>query len=136
MINDLKLEGFKQNWEQIRHIERVRLTFTGFYALIAGAGIVFGFGRNEWRIYLFLFILSIAGIILCWRTILAAAYRRDSLESIVKEYFSDIDEKALKALIPFSSRTTLNPFKVRGLYFWMYVAFSGFFLWIMLDTLN
>ncbi len=135
MNRDILLEGFKQNWEHMRHIERLRLSFTNVYALLAGGLLAYVITRGGDNLvaYIFLFILSVMGFILCWRTMCTAVHHRERAENLVKRLDNDISNEELKALLPFrDNNPTYNPLRIRGLYIWFYIVASIFFFVMIL----
>jgi len=65
-------EAYRQNWERLMHVDRQRMAFSNFYALIVG-GLLGVLAVREWDcglgvyIFGFLFLLSLFGFLLNWR---------------------------------------------------------------------
>ncbi|MBI4186527.1 MAG: hypothetical protein HY530_03350 [Chloroflexi bacterium] len=141
IVDQTKLEAFRQNWEQIRHIENLRLSFTNFYALLVVAVIAFvaTTHNNEERhifVFLFLTILSLMGLFLCWRTRKTAYDHRRRALWLVGELTGEKNKEQLKNYIPFEQELSplYNPFYVRTLYIWLYgLATIIFGLFIFLN---
>jgi hypothetical protein len=69
-MSELTLEAFRQNWEQARHAEKVRMTFTNFYFLIVAAIIAFLSSVNQginlvsmWYVFFIPIAMSALGFI-------------------------------------------------------------------------
>lgn len=64
------LEAFRQHWQEMRHNENMRLTFSSFYALIVAAVFAFISQRGQGcyiALFIVLALLSLLGLVLCVR---------------------------------------------------------------------
>ena len=139
--NQLKLEAFRQHWEQLRHIEGVRLAFTGFYAAIV-TGVISLATRapivvdSRW-LFLILLVLSVMGVFISLRTLFAIEQHRDDALWFAK-MLAVGDE--FERYIPYSDRkfwvngkcrcfyVVVSKMKNRWLYVGIYAAASIVFL--------
>ena len=104
VLEQAKLEAFRQNWEQMRHAENMRLTFSSFYALIVAAVLAFISQRGQgdyFVLFAVLAVLSLLGLILCYRIWKAIEEHRDKAKSLASELTGETDEGKLKNYIPF-----------------------------------
>ncbi len=104
ILEQAKLEAFRQNWEQMRHAENMRLTFTNFYALIVAAVLAFvsqGAQGDYSVLFIVLAVLSLLGLILCLRIKKALEDHRDKAQSLASELTGEKNEDDLKKFIPF-----------------------------------
>jgi len=104
ILEQAKLEAFRQNWEQMRHAENMRLTFTNFYALIVAAVLAFVSQRAQGDysiLFIVLAVLSLLGLILCLRIKKALEDHRDKAQSLAGELTGEKNEDDLKKFIPF-----------------------------------
>lgn len=96
-----KLEAFRQHWEQMRHAEGQRLSFTNFYALIVAGVLAFISQSGGSGKYIVLFGvlagISLVGMVLCLRTKEAIERHRDLAWDLAKELTEDTREKLYTA---------------------------------------
>lgn len=96
-----KLEAFRQHWEQMRHAEGQRLSFTNFYALIVAGVLAFISQSGGSGKYIVLFGvlagISLIGMVLCIRTNKAIERHRDLAWDLAKELTEDTREKLYTA---------------------------------------
>ena len=134
IINRTKLEAFHQHWEQIRHIERLRLTFSSFYALIVTAIIVYviEMASDGRPFFIILVVLSLMGLLLCIRTSATAVHHRDKACHLARELTGIGSEEELKRYVPFSkgSAPWYNPYYIRTLYIWLFSIATSVFIFL------
>ncbi len=132
--NQTKLEAFRQHWEQIRHIERLRLTFTSFYALIVAALIAYvtQMKPDGRPFFIILAVLSIAGLFLCIRTSRTPVHHRDKAYHLAKELTGLDSDEELKNYVPFTKGYApwYNPYYIRTLYIWLFSLASIAFVYL------
>ncbi|MCK4387185.1 MAG: hypothetical protein KAW00_00300 [Dehalococcoidia bacterium] len=68
--NELLKSVYEQHWLHARHVENERLWFTNIYVVATGVLLAYTFGRNgsafwPWPILVPVFILSVAGFLMC-----------------------------------------------------------------------
>ena len=109
MVNDFiqqtKLEAYRQHWEQIRHSENLRVSFTNFYALIVAGVLAFIFNQNGEGDYSILFwvlvVLSFLGLFLCVRIGFCSILgHRNRAKLFASELTGETKEKELDKYIP------------------------------------
>jgi uncharacterized membrane protein len=125
-MNDIKLEAFKQNWEQVRHVENVRLTFTNFYFLVGAAMIAFISSIGEkvnlvsmWYVFFIPIGMSLLGLTISIRTKVTAEYHSSNLRKLAKR--QHISEKHLNLY------GCLSPLEAKWYQFWV-IRIS--FIWL------
>ena len=119
--NQTKLEAFRQNWEQIRHIEKVRLSFTSFYFLIIAGTLAFAY--NSRPLIIALAVLSAFGTLICWKTHSSALHHRERALHLAGNLIGEDDKTLLSDYVPFKEDKSkiYNIRKIRGMFFWMYI---------------
>ena len=119
--DEVKLEAFRQNWEQIRHIEKVRLSFTSFYFLIVAGTLAFAYESRP--LVIALAVLSAFGALICWRTDSTALHHRERALHLAGNLVGEDDKNHLSDYVPFKEDKPkfYNISKIRGMFFWIYV---------------
>jgi hypothetical protein len=102
--DETKLEAFRQHWEQIRHIEGQRLTFTNFYALIVVGVLTFisqsGKG-DHCMLFIVLAVVSLLGIILCVRLNQGTEGHRNRALLLARELTGEKQQSTREKYIPY-----------------------------------
>lgn len=130
----IKLEAFRQHWEQIRHTENHRNTFTTIYGALVVAALAFiaqkGPG-NYWYLFFALFIFSIFGLILCKRVKEAVEGHRERAKLIAGELIEQYEDK-MERLLPYWEENEKS-YSLRRLFVYLYgimvFVFLGLFIY-------
>ena len=146
MTNDFreqtKLEAFRQHWEQIRHSENYRLTFTNFYAVIVAGVLAFISNQGSSGDYAILFWvlvgLSVLGLFLCIRIwFYSIKGHRDRAKLLAGELTRETDKTKLENYVPHWSLPWWQQFwSLRVLFIALYLAGIVVFTLLARGTLS
>ncbi|MBI4284507.1 MAG: hypothetical protein HY670_01220 [Chloroflexi bacterium] len=139
--DEVKLEAFRQNWEQMRHAENARLGFLSFYAALVTAVLAFVASRGPsvpgdyTALYMILTVLAAVGFTLSLRIKKAIEEHRDKAEYFVKELTNENDNTKLKKYVPFPEKARwYNFWHLRILFLYLYGATFMLFLLVTLKV--
>jgi|GEM_PF-2603991 len=123
----LFLACYQQQWEHIRHIERIRFVFTSFYvALITASAAYFASGLETVPKPLLAIILavSIAGFVICHRTNRTIVLHRDVGRDMATKLTNSSAET--KQYMPFfEDAEWYEIWKIRVIFLWLYAIGSA-----------
>jgi len=144
MKESVDLEAFRQNWEQMRHVENQRLTFTLFYAAIVSGVLAFisqSSTGDYFTLFVILSVISFLGLVLCWRVSYSVELHNNNLRSLVISMTGLTKGKKEKA---FELYAPLKPAHakcyqiccIRILFIWLYFGLTIFFALLTVGTIN
>ena len=150
---NVKMQAINQHWQDIRHLEGMRLTFTSFLSAIFVASIAFisqtslssattsattEINKNYWTIYAALAVVSAVGCIISIRTWRAMDRCFDKAQQITYELIGKPGEsveekekiiKGLKSYIPYDEPAQwYHVWKLRIFFIWLYGVLTIIFL--------
>ncbi len=99
---EIKLEAFRQHWNQMRHTENLRHGFTSFYALIVVGILAFVSQTpqiNHLTVYVAGAVLSLLGFGFSWRAKHSLEIHREKAISLVKDLSPERD---VEKFVPFT----------------------------------
>ena len=85
---ELQIEAYRQNWEQIRHTENLRMWFSSVYGSIVAALVAFMSvepDTNDWQVFAFLAGWSFFGLLVNWRAAVSIGRHRQSAVDINRD---------------------------------------------------
>jgi len=100
---EIRLEAFRQHWNQMRHTENLRSGFTHFYAIIVAgilAYVMYGPPSEHWPIYIVGAALSLLGLLYSQRAKRSISIHREKARSIAES--SGIQNDEIENLLPFT----------------------------------
>lgn len=129
-IDPVLIEIYRQNWEQTRHLEIQRLSFTSIYGAIVAGTLALGFkekaGPNQW-----VFVASILSVIAIFGFAMTLKWNAE-----LKNHFRAIAQTKRESYMN-DPRTNFSRFialpldiqpKVHSVFSWFYVAFASVWL--------
>ena len=137
MQENIRLEAFREHWNQMRHTENLRNGFTHFYAIIVAgifAYVLYSTPSEHWHIYTVGAALSLLGLLYSRRAKLSIRIHRGKAHSIAESLGIQNDE--IENFLPFTPESRLAGPSIRTIFVVFYsLGLAGFIALLVLEKL-
>ena len=119
---EIRLEAFRQHWEQMRHTENLRYGFTSFYVLIVVGILAFVSQTPESEhctIYIAGAALSLLGLLFCCRVKHSIEIHREKALFLAKSL--GVEDEKVEKYLPFTPESgCMGYFSMRNIFLTLY----------------